>query len=283
MDMIQAYLTRGTEETVTGGSFGAEVETQFAREDGEPIGKDVLRRIIGADLSGVFFRPVTYDLGRQNIEIRIAPKPTMSLLGEATQDGLGWLYEKMKDLRAHPVFAPMPFLDSTDQLLLLDDPRDQIWLEIDGAPALEKLARTSSFQLHVSVNPGDAVEVVNVLWEAGVHNWDFPNDAMWGQYIQESNFPYATDRYGGPEGFRDIDEYCARLHEHNVVMHDGRVCNRSTQEINPDPDLFLRSVWWHYRLRRFGPTMTVEIRPIARRSDEANIQTCLAITSLLGL
>jgi hypothetical protein len=283
MDMMRSYLTEGTEETVTGGSFGAEVETQFAREDGRPIGKDALRGIVGEDLPKVFFRPVTYDLGRQNIEIRIDPQPRMSLLVEAIREGLGWLYEKMRNVGAYPIFAPMPFLNFSGQLLLLDDPRDQIWLEIDGASALEKLARTSSFQLHVSINPGDAIEIVNSLWGVGVHEWDFPNDALWKQYIQDSEFPYNTDRYGGPEGFCDLAEYCSRLHEHNVVMHIGQVCNRPVREICPDPDLFLRSVWWHYRLRRFGATMTVEIRPIARRSDEANIQTCLEIVAQLGL
>ena len=48
-------------------------------------------------------------------------------------------------------------------------------------------------------------------------------------------------------------------------------------------DLFLRSVWWHYRLRRYGDTLALETRPFARRGDEALNHTGRRIQQALGL
>jgi hypothetical protein len=31
--------------------------------------------------------------------------------------------------------------------------------------------------------------------------------------------------------------------------------------------LFLRSIWWYFRLRRYGPQLCVEVRPLPRLSD----------------
>ena len=48
-----------------------------------------------------------------------------------------------------------------------------------------------------------------------------------------------------------------------------------------DIPLFIRSVWWHFRLKRYGNRLCLEIRPFARRSDEHIREQWLALYSIL--
>src|SRR5690606_4857113 len=96
-----------------------------------------------------------------------------------------------------------------------------------------------------------------------------PNDQRWLNYIARSTAGYRKDRYGSPGLFLDLQHYVARLSKHEVVMHQVQQVRTSLDQLSkPDIALFLRSVWWHYRLRRYDHTLTVEIRPFARRKDE---------------
>lgn len=69
-------------------------------------------------------------------------------------------------------------------------------------------------------------------------------------------------------------------------MLDGRACDLPAAALGRRTDateLFLRSVWWHYRLRRYGNTLAVECRPFARREDAAIIGTAQLIRIALGI
>lgn len=32
--------------------------------------------------------------------------------------------------------------------------------------------------------------------------------------------------------------------------------------------LYLRSIWWYFRLKRYGNALCIEVRPMPRRDDE---------------
>ena len=155
-------------------------------------------------------------------------------------------------------------------LLWVQEERDAIWVDLDGRPALEELCRCSSVQFTVSVNPTEAIGVLNRLHAAQLHLYDYaPNHQRWLNYIAQSTAGYREDRYGDPGLFLDLQHYVARLSQHEVVMHQGQPIGRPiTKVADADIELFLRSIWWHYRLRRYDHTLAVEIRPFARRKDE---------------
>lgn len=72
-------------------------------------------------------------------------------------------------------------------------------------------------------------------------------------------------RYGGPLFFKDIEDYCAQLAKHDVVV-DSKLIPLN-QVIDLDIPLYLRSIWWYFRLRRYGNTLCIEVRPLPRRSN----------------
>ena len=272
MQRLMRHFAHGTQQTVTGGRIGCEVETIFVFADtGQPISLAV-SRAIRAEVNG---RPrgcrLMIDLSRATMELAIGPCRSFSQLMELKARSLVWLYGAAERYGAVPVFAPTikwdgPLVDVSS------DPRDQAWLNLDGRIALEHLVCASE-QLTVDVHPHDAVAIINQLWKAGIHGLDYAaNDRCWRNYIATSTAGYAPTRYAGPmafeEGIGDIAGYVGELCLHDVVMHEG-------QEVRLDPaahasydiDLFLRSVWWHYRLRRYGDSLALGLRPFARRDD----------------
>ena len=89
---------------------------------------------------------------------------------------------------------------------------------------------------------------------------------MWRAYIAESKANYRSDRYGGPLQFESILDYCMRLSKHDVVQGATLVPFDAVGEI--DIPLYLRSIWWYFRLKRYGKALCVEVRPLPRRADE---------------
>lgn len=288
--MLREHFVVGTERTVTGSSIGAEIETDFVQEDtGDAITTTQAATILATTERRPLGCQQKLELGRQKIEISVGPHSSASLMLEATQEGLAWLYEVAHSVGARPVFQPDWGWDLAEQLLWVQEERDEIWVALDGQPALEHLCRCSSVQFTVAVHPSEAICVINRLWKAEVHTVDYKtNDQQWRKYITASRAGYRSDRYGGPAGFKSIDDYVAQLSKHKVVMHQGQSVSATVDDmvraagVNFNIELFLRSIWWHYRLRRYGDTLVVEIRPIGRRTDDQIPEAWKMVAHALG-
>ena len=159
-----------------------------------------------------------------------------------------------------------PILEASEELLIIPDERDATWLELDGRGALELLARTSAVQFTISVPFSEAVGYLNKLGEnIGKFLKDYPQEENWRRYIKESKASYHAMRYGGPLFFKNIEDYCVQLAKHDVVV--GTKLIPLGQVTNLDIPLYLRSIWWHFRLRRYGNTLCVEVRPLPRSNS----------------
>ncbi len=273
--MLLEYFTKGTEATITGANIGIEVETDFLTCRNTPIETETTKKLLLAEGGRPKWCQQRLELGRQKIELAISPANDTSQALIMTREALEWLYGVAVKHGAQPLFVPeIDYKHS--ELLYVQEERDSVWVDLDGKQALEHLCRCSSVQFTIDVNPVDAIELINKLWIANLHELDYAeNNRRWKLYIAESLAGYRTNRYAGPQGFVDIEHYTVELAKNNVVMHAGMPCNQPiTQVKKPNIDLFLRSVWWHYRLRRYGNTLTLEIRPFARRNDD-DIETKL--------
>ncbi|MDB5179154.1 MAG: hypothetical protein JWN01_1097 [Patescibacteria group bacterium] len=267
--MLLEHFTNGTGRTTTGAQIGCEIETDFVdATSGEPITQAVSRAILASSNNRPLGCEVTLELGRQKIELAIRPCRSFDGLLGAAHEALNWLYGVAARYNARPVFAP-EILWADSLLDVSSDPRDQVWVQLDGQTALEELCRCSSVQFTVDVNPWEAIGVVNALWIAEIQRLDYmANHRRWQAYIAASNASYRPDRYAGPQGFDSLADYANQLARHDVVMHQGQPVRLNPLAVsNLDIDLFLRSIWWHYRLRRYGDVLTVEIRPLGRRGD----------------
>lgn len=280
MQKLIGYFTDGiTSQTLQ--TVGAEVETQFVGEDGKAIQTKTSQQMLGCltengwlvdcrkgnlittlvDQDG---NKIFYELGRHNMEVStVASTPACVL--DVTRECLAQLYESARKVGAQPLFAPILFGD--EDLLVIPDERDAIWLELDGRDALAPLARTSSVQFTISVSPQEALGILNKF---GKHISsflaDFPQDAVWKRYIVDSSAKYLSNRYGGPLAFESLEDYCRALARHDVVQGVRLVPFQDVS--NLEVSLYLRSIWWHFRLKRYGNALCIEVRPMARRSDE---------------
>lgn len=279
-----------------GGSIGLEVETSFVNESGNPITLAQSQSIFKAlclrgwkpvcaknglltELSSGGGDRLLYDLGRQNLEISTA-SGSPQFVSVRIQECLETVYVAGRETGAYPFFGPV--LSSDEDLLVIPDERDANWLKLDGRSSLNLLARTSSVQVTIDVPLPDAIPVINRLWsKAKTFAADYPQDANWRQYIAESFAPYRLDRYAGPRWFDDLDDYCRELCRHDVVQ-DGRLVPQSAAG-NYDIGLFIRSVWWWFRLRRHGEKLCIEIRPMPRRSDDTIALQISAALSSAGM
>ncbi len=281
------YFTEGIGAYTTGTMIGIEVETQFVDRSGLPISIDTAKKIFHlfhsdtrygewvvtakrnkmiTELTSLWRNDrMLYELGRHNIELSFSPKHKNVAVDEA-QRGLWILEENANACGAYPFFGPI--IDSDENLLVVPDERDAAWLALDGPEALNLLARTSSVQFTVDVRPEDAIYVLNTLGEnVEAFLSDYPQDALWKRYISSSHAGYRSDRYGGPLLFGNIEDYCARLAEHAIVVGNTLISHEETSSFNIP--LFIRSVWWHFRLKRYGEKLCVEIRPCARKKDSS--------------
>ncbi|OHB18647.1 MAG: hypothetical protein A2666_04605 [Parcubacteria group bacterium RIFCSPHIGHO2_01_FULL_47_10b] len=102
--------------------------------------------------------------------------------------------------------------------------------------------------------------------EVGSFLADFPQDTVWKRYIVDSSAKYLSNRYGGPLAFESLEDYCQALARHDVVQGAHLVPFQDVS--NLDIPLYLRSIWWHFRLKRYGNALCIEVRPMARRGDE---------------
>lgn len=263
-------------------NVGIEVETHFIDGNGRPIQLNqsqsifydcsnngweiiekrnnlivVLKRIKCGTL-------LMYELGRQNLEICLPPlAPTLAL--ELVHEVLNELYKTAMNFNCFPLFEPI--IQSNENLLVIPDERDTTWLKLDTAPVLNELAKTASVQFTVDVSGSHIIETINKL-NANLTYFlaDYPQDKYWREYIKNSPAGYLPERYGGPIFFKNEKEYCQQLAKHKIVTSDGLVDVSTLKEI--DYNSFIRSVWWYFRLKRYGSNQCIEIRPLARRTDD---------------
>ncbi len=244
--MLLDYFTHGTEATKTGAKIGCEIETDFVTEEGIPIDAGVTKILLNTTTNRPSWCQQKLELGRQKIELAISSQVSTKLLLEKAYTALEWLYGLARLNGAFPRFEPD--ITYKNDLLLIVEQRDAIWVELDGQKSLEQLCRCSSVQFTIDVNPADAIDMINSLWLAKLHELDYAsNDGRWKAYIKQSTTDYLTDRYGGPEGFENLNHYVTELQRHVVVTHKGQLCHLPIIRVeNPDIELFLRSVWWQY-------------------------------------
>lgn len=261
---------------------GTEVETFFVCDGGSAISLEqsqgIMRSLLtkGWELSAQKGDMLTelkkgsskvlYELGYPNIELAVAPYEPDRLI-ERTRDLLDDIYRSAETVGAHPMFAPM--FGGGDYLAVPDE-RDATWLQLDGKQALSPLAKISAVQFTLNVTLERAIETLNRLLRC---RNDFlaayPQDAVWREYIRASKAGYLPDRYGGPDTFESIEDYCSELARHDVVVGNALVPFAKAELAGNDSiSLFIRSVWWYFRLRRYAHNLCIEVRPLPRRRDE---------------
>ncbi len=262
-------------------TIGMEIETQFVDRQGRAIQTETSQQMLGfltkvgwrvenrkgglittlADEDG---NKIFYELGRHNMEVSTVAS-TSNLVLTTGQKCLNQLYCTARVFGAEPYFEPI--LRSKEDLLVVPDERDAVWIQLDGRSALAPLACTSSVQFTISVDPKDAITILNKLGESlGTFMMDYPQEVVWKKYVKESSAGYRSDRYGGPVFFESLQCYCSALAQHDVVQ--GARLVPFSEVSNLDIPLFLRSVWWYFRLKRYGNALCIEVRPMARRGDE---------------
>jgi len=282
MDRLYSYFVNSQPNAVIAQTIGIEVETSFVNQQGKPITLDQSQKILRtmcekhdwyvrqfkgnliSEIGDGVGNKILYELGRQNLELASKPdnrKLALSFMSRALET----LHRAAYQHEAFPFFGPV--LDTQEDLLVIPDERDAIWLELDGREALELLARTSAVQFTFSVSPHVAIGYLNKLgWKLDSFLKDYPQEENWQQYIKTSKAGYFPTRYGGPLLFQDIHDYCKQLAKHEVVVGPKLVLFDEVE--NLDIPLFLRSVWWYFRLRRYGTTLCIEVRPLPRRGDD---------------
>lgn len=282
-NVLLSHFVNGSERTQTGAQIGVEIETDFVSEDGLPPHPATTHAILQCTEG----RPAGCDhkleVSRAKFELVVAPQRRDDTLLTLACDGLQWLYRVAARWGLRPRFSPE--FESPERLLLVTNERNAQWLDIDGPLAVEELCRCSSVQFTIDVHPADAISCVNALWRTQLHTFDYaPNTRRWNAFIASSLAAHSRDRFGGPPGFADLSEYVARLNDQPVLIHRGQRTRLRASELRDlDVDQYLKSVWWHYRLRRFGETLALEVRPTARRGDEDLAAQLARVRSALAL
>ena len=172
-------------------------------------------------------------------------------------------------------------LETTRSLLpVAPSLREMEFLNLDGVEVTNMMAGTSAVQFTVDVTPEDAIRCLNNLGSRlPLFLEDYPQDAYWKRYMRESRAGYRADRYGGPLSFDSLRDYCDKLAVHRAVAGGKLVAHEEVPTL--DIHQFIKSVWWYFRLKRYGEQLCIEIRPLARRSDSMlDEQLALALDAM---
>lgn len=279
MNRLRQYFVDGVSSD-TSSMIGMEVETSFVTFDGRPASlqqsQGIFRELATDGWSvrcrkGAFVTEIVdgggnrllYELGRQNIELSTAPARHSQIVYRA-RAVLERLYIAARVHGLQPHFVPI--LDTTEDLLVIPDERDATWLALDGRAALAPLASISAVQFTVGISVEQAIPVLNRLGESiGSFLADYPQDQIWRRYIRDSLAGYDPQRYGGPLRFADFEGYCQELSRQAVIQDSVLVPFQNAASL--DIPLYLRSIWWYFRLRRYGDQLCIEVRPLPRRGD----------------
>lgn len=280
MQRLIDYFTIGiTSQTLA--SVGTEIETQFLDAMRRPITTATSQKILHqlastqhwhiethkgtliTSLIDTDDNRILYELGRHNLEVATRPCHVDDVLSVA-EHCLAQLYDAAHSCGAHPYHGAL--LESADDLLVIPDERDATWVELDGRDALMPLARMSAVQFTFSVTHRDAVPLLNRLSRhIDLFLQSYPQDILWRNYIRDSRAHYLPQRYGGPLHFASLEDYCTSLIEHAVVQ--GTHLTPYHDVDNLDIPLYLRSIWWYFRLKRYGDNLCIEARPFGRGAD----------------
>jgi len=262
-------------------TIGTEVETQFVQKDEQPATlkqtQETLKELVddgwfAIETKGDLVTEVVndqgirifYELGRHNLEVATQPQMNGNIV-QHVRSALNELYLCAEKADIYPWYKPI--LDSAEDVLVVPDERDQTWIGLDGRRALNMLSYISSVQFTFSVSLGNAIKVVNRLNDSRKKFIDdFPQNEVWHNYIRESHANYDTLRYGGPESFNDLNDYCKMLASHDVVEDSSLVPFDMAKAI--DIPLFLRSIWWHFRVKKYDGIICIEVRPLSRHADD---------------
>jgi hypothetical protein len=292
--VVDYFVNRDFSNIVPGASVGAEIETSLVeRQGGRPISLQTSQMIMqqlidsgqwnlqeskGGLISALMDKQgnrICYELGRQNFEVVTVPSQVDSLLVK-TRGLLGQLYLAAEKYGAEPFFGPV--LHTEENLLIIPDARDATWLQVDGKRALEFLSRISAVQFTIAVEKNRAISCLNQLaGKLDIFLDYYPQHVNWLAYIAGSNAGYAHSRYGGPLYFESIADYARQLTGHGVITESVRPSLREpctgnlrplSEVVDLDIPMYLRSVWWHFRLKVYGDCLCIEVRPIGRRNDD---------------
>lgn len=292
---IVSYFSQGVNVSFER-EVGMEVETQFLTDLGAPISVQQSQAML-AHLSrngwrvecckGSFItalrdetgNQIFYELGRHNMEVSTAAM-TINCVVDVVCQCLHQIYAAGRKAGAYPHLAPI--LPGDEDLLVVPDERDATWLALDGRQALMPLARTSSVQFTVDVSPAEAISMLNRLGgRIGDFLREYPQEQVWREYIRMSRAGYREDRYGGPCIFASLEEYCENLAKHDVVYGPHLVPFEDAGEV--DIPLFVRSVWWYFRLKRYGSALCIEVRPLPRQRDEEFERQLEFVLEVMGI
>lgn len=292
---LLAYFTDGLDSYSFADRVGTEVETSFVNAgSNQPITVATSQNIFCAmvdagwnvtEQKGELLTELThpdgdrmlYELGRSNIELSLAPQKPAELV-RYTHLKLEQLCRVAGTAGAAP--WEKPILPGAEDLLVIPDERDATWLDLDGREALKLLTRCSAVQFTIDVPPDRAIAVINNL-NLNLTEFlrDYPQEAIWRRYIAESKADYRADRYGGPSHFDSLEHYCEELVKHDAIVSGQLVPHDQVDNLNIP--MFIRSVWWYFRLRRFGRKLCVEIRPLPRLGNN-DIADQLTMTGRLA-
>jgi len=292
VDRLVAYFSEGIQNPAQR-KIGMEVETSFVYENGKPVSVEtsqaIFRSLVGPDIKTVGWNMfgwhwevvqnkgglitelqslggdrILYELGKQNIEVATRPDKPQHVLFR-TCGILGQIYRVAEQHEAFPHYQPI--LKTEEDLLMVPDDRDATWIQLDGRAALKPLATISAVQFTIDVSLEAAIPVLNRLG-GNIQGFldDYPQDRVWRAYIRDSLANYHADRYGGPLFFESISDYCKKLALHDVVQKGKLVPYVKCEAV--DIPLYLRSIWWYFRLKRYGSSLCIEVRPLPRRENK---------------
>jgi len=282
-DQLRNYFESTRAKPADDRWIGTEIETFFVNDGGVAItleqSQAILKRLTSMGW-GITARKgelvtevkkgsskVLYEVGYPNIELAVCPHPREAIVTH-TKSLLNELYAAAEICGSHPLFLPM--YAGEGNFLAIPDERDATWLTVDGKKAFSPLAKMSAVQFTIDISAEEAIECLNAL---NARRAEFlaryPQDSVWHEYVRLSLAHYRSDRYGGPDHFNSLKHYCEELSRHAVVVGtDLLPFTHAKLENNEHIGLFLRSVWWYFRLRRYGSNLCVEVRPISRRRDD---------------
>ncbi len=279
---LVAYFSKGIRNSAQR-SIGMEVETSFLTQEGAPISEVTLQKILASLLKKREINIITqrgekitvlqsedherysYELGRQNIELSSIVHRDSKVLFGSVRRSLGLLYKCAHEHGAYPLQAPL--FETEEDLLMVPDERDETWIQLDGREALKPLATITAVQFTIDVSLKEVIPVLNRLGEK-IEDFldDYPQDRVWRTYVHDSLAGYHSNRYGGPLHFESLADYCEKLALHDVVRGGKLVPYAKCDGV--DIPLYIRSIWWYFRLKRYGDSLCIEVRPLPRREDE---------------
>jgi hypothetical protein len=290
MEKLISYFKQGRPAEAGRRTVGVEIETLFVDANLKPISlvaaQSIWRRLVDdwgwtiveqkagmlVELEKQGFRLI-YELSWNNFELTTPPALTSNYSDLFRSIGL-----RMAELAlAAESFGVKPLIkrwdSSRDNTLILPDRRDEIWVKLDGLEPLCLLGHTSCIHFNLDLQSIEEglrfmavlkIKYLELGWPALSNGW------AWREYLETSRAGYESDRYGWPPAGSLLD-YCRKLSSFKVVMDktgdDLAIVDPAlefSQVANPDINLFLRSVWWIFRLRVRGGKLVLEIRDVPR-------------------